>query len=114
MVVLTILFLIPYSKWMSLSTPARTSKVWERLNCLLARAAERQAFRVNPMCSHTQYNICFEYGHGCSSSSKLVLLVDGVVAASSIFPPTASVDEAAAMVTFAVYSETNMSCSRVL
>lgn len=64
----------------------------------------------------TQENICFKYDHGCSSSSKLALLVDAIMAASSIFPPTLSVNEAAAMVMFAVYNETstrNVSCLRV-
>ena len=43
----------------------------------------------------------------------LALLADAVVAASSIFPPTVSVDEAAAMVMSVVYSGTNDSGSHV-
>ena len=62
----------------------------------------------------TQENICFEYSYGFSSSSKLALLADVVVAALSIFPLTVSVDKAAAMMMFAVYSKTNVSCCEVL
>ncbi len=32
---------MPYSEWMSLSAVAKTSKVWEPLSCLQARAADR-------------------------------------------------------------------------